>query len=501
MPGVIRPLLCWLLAAAFARAAAAGYTPSNLSTPPVAREFRGTWVATVNNIDWPSKPGLPVPQQQAELLAILNRADQLRLNVVILQMRPACDAFYASKLEPWSEYLTGAQGRAPSPAWDPLEFALTEAHRRGIELHAWLNPFRARFGSASPVMAKTHISQRQPALAKNYGKSLWLDPGLVEVHDHSMRVVLDLVRRYDIDGLHLDDYFYPYREKDSAGQLIPFPDDASWARYQRGGGRLGRDDWRRDNVNRFIARLYREVKAAKPWVKVGISPFGIYRPGFPAQIRGFDQFEAIYADPRAWLANGWLDYLAPQLYWRIDAPAQSFPVLLKWWTENNPRRRLIVAGMNTHGVAGQSDWPASEIVNQVGLARKQPGAAGHIHWNTSALMKNKGGVADELARQCYAQPALVPALDSGTAKTVPRPQATAQATKGGTRFSWSAPRLETVRFWIVQTRRHGVWQTEVVPRDTLSRETPAAPEVFSVRAMDRFGATGEAASLAWSAGR
>ncbi len=492
---VLRPLLFLLLAAPVVRAAVS-YAPSNITPPALAREFRGAWVATVNNIDWPSKPGLSTADQQAELLAIFRRAEQLKLNAILFQVRPACDALYASKFEPWSEYLTGEQGRAPKPFWDPLEFAVREAHQRGMELHAWINPFRARHSSGFSAPAKDHVSKARPALAKDYGRSVWLDPGLAEVHDHSMRVILDIVKRYDVDGVHIDDYFYPYREKDRAGNLIPFPDDVSWAAYQRGGGKLARDEWRRDNVNRFIARMYREVKAARPGVKVGISPFGIYRPGQPAQIRGLDQFEALYADPRAWLAGGWLDYLAPQLYWRIEPPAQSFPVLLQWWTENNPKRRLIVPGLNTASVGGRASWPASEITAQIDLSRKQAGASGHIHWNMSALTKNKGGIAEELARASYAQPALMPAIRASEG-AVPRLKVTAKAAKGGTRFNWTASSSDPVRWWVVQTRRNGKWQAQILPADSRAIEVPAPPpDAFSVRAQDRFGNIGEPAVVA-----
>jgi uncharacterized lipoprotein YddW (UPF0748 family) len=307
---VIHPALLLLLCAGFL-SAASQYVPLADVPPLPAREFRGAWVATVNNIDWPSKPGLPTAQQKQELLAILNRCQQLKLNVVIFQVRPACDALYKSKIEPWSEYLTGQQGKAPEPSWDPLEFVIAEAHARGMELHAWFNPFRARHLTAFSPLSKDHISQTKPAWVKTYGKHLWLDPALPEVHDYSARVILDVVKRYDIDGVHIDDYFYPYREKDAAGKEIPFPDWASWANYQRAGGKLSRDDWRRDNVNRFVARMYRDVKATKPWVQVGISPFGIYRPGNPPQIKGFDQYESIFADPKQWLVSGNLDYILP----------------------------------------------------------------------------------------------------------------------------------------------------------------------------------------------
>lgn len=479
---------------------AASYAPSTALPPGVAREFRGAWVASVNNIDWPSRRALTPAQQQAELIAILERCRQLKLNVVILQVRPACDALYESKLEPWSEYLTGRQGQAPG--WDPLAFAVREAHRRGMELHAWVNPFRARHSSGAKTASDSHITRTRPELVRTYGSQLWLDPGLGAVQDHSARVILDIVTRYDVDGIHVDDYFYPYPEKDAAKKSIPFPDDASWSAYQRGGGKLARDDWRRDNVNRFIARMYREVKAAKPWVTVGISPFGIYRPGFPAQIQGFDQYAELYADPRAWLANGWLDYLAPQLYWRIDASGQSFPVLLKWWAENNPRQRQIVAGLNSAalGVAGQAGpgsrgWPASEIERQIQLTRQQAGVAGHIHWNMTALLRNKAGVVGQLTDE-YSAVALPPAISAG--KPAPRPALAVSDRGTGVRLQWSAPGKEAPRFWLLQTKRAGAWHTEVLGGESLAREMAVAPEVVALRSIDKSGMLSEARVLARS---
>lgn len=201
--------------------------------PPVPREFRAMWIATVGNIDWPSKSGLPVARQQAELRALLDTAQRWHLNAVILQVRTSCDALYASPLEPWSEYLSGRMGVAPLPAWDPLAFAVTEAHARSLELHAWLNPFRARYSQAISPVAAQHVSRTKPDLVVQYGKFLWLDPGLAESRDHTLKVVADLVHRYDVDGIHIDDYFYPYPEKTSLGTPVPFPDERSWSAYQR----------------------------------------------------------------------------------------------------------------------------------------------------------------------------------------------------------------------------------------------------------------------------
>jgi uncharacterized lipoprotein YddW (UPF0748 family) len=500
---VIRSLLCCLAAVGISHGASV-YVPATITPPNLPQEFRGAWVAAVNNIDWPSKPGLPTAQQQAELLAILDRAEALKLNVVVLQVRPACDALYKSSLEPWSEYLTGAMGKAPSPMWDPLAFAVAEAHARGLELHAWFNPFRARHNTGFSPISRDHISKTRPGLAKPYSASLWLDPGLPEVHDHSLKVILDVVKRYDVDGIHIDDYFYPYREKDAAGKLLPFPDWTSWNNYVKAGGKLERDDWRRDNVNRFVSRMYREVKQAKPWLKVGISPFGIYRPGFPEQIKGFDQYESIYADPRVWLHTGSLDYIAPQLYWRIEPPAQSFPVLLNWWTENNPKNRLIVAGLNSTAVASNQaavnptgrGWPVSEIPRQIEIGRQQRGSSGHIHWNMSALMKNKGGLADELSRTVYRERALVPPLPGTSGSESAAPAVNARPAGKGTRVQWSHGKASDVNFWLVQTRSGTEWRTQVLPRQNSWLEVSSAVDAATVRAIDRFGRVGPAAAVA-----
>jgi uncharacterized lipoprotein YddW (UPF0748 family) len=337
-------------------------------------EFRGVWVATVSNIDWPSKMGLSTEQQQAELRAIFAKAAELKLNTVIFQVRTMADALYASNKEPWSEYLTGEMGKPPSPLYDPLEMAVKEAHARGLELHAWFNPFRARHSSATSAISEDHLIKRRPDLAKRYGTHYWLNPTHQDVQDHSIAVILDVVGRYDIDGVHIDDYFYPYKEKGADGKIIPFPDDDTWELYQKGGGALDRDDWRRDAVNRFVERLYREVKKAKPKVKVGISPFGIWRPDNPPGITGLDAYAELYADSRLWLKEGWCDYFAPQLYWPIKQTKQSFPRLLQWWTVQNVKGRLLCPGLYTSRVTGtDKGWPADEIIEQIKLTRHQAG--------------------------------------------------------------------------------------------------------------------------------
>jgi uncharacterized lipoprotein YddW (UPF0748 family) len=382
-------------------------TPRDAARGLERREFRGVWVATVANIDWPSRKGLSTAQQQAELRALLAKAAELKLNAVVFQVRPMADALYASELEPWSEFLTGKLGQAPEPFYDPLELAVREAHARGLELHAWFNPYRAHQPSATTPIPDNHIVKRRPDLAKRYGKHYWLNPTHPEVQDLSLRVILDVVRRYDIDGVHLDDYFYPYQEKDAAGRPIPFPDDDTWAAYQKKGGTLSRDDWRRHAVNRFIERLYKGVKLVKPWVKVGISPFGIWRPGNPPGIAGFDAYAGLYADSRLWLREGWVDYFTPQLYWPIKQEKQSYPKLLAWWRDQNPKGRHIWPGLIPSRVTGgERGWPAQEIADQIRITREQ-GAGGNIHFSMKALMRNRGGVADKL-KEVYSEPAQVP---------------------------------------------------------------------------------------------
>ena len=279
--------------------------------PRPEREFRAAWVATVDNIDFPTRKSLTVDQQKAELVQTLELARSLRLNAVIFQIRPQCDALYRSAIEPWSEFLTGEMGK-PQPL-DPLAFLVAEAHKRGILVHAWFNPYRALHPAAKTV-SDNHISKRRPDLVRRYGQHLWLDPTEPEVQRYSLSVISDVVRRYDVDGVHFDDYFYPYPERDAAGARIEFPDDANWQKYRSRAGKLSRDDWRRKNVDDFIAAVGREVRRIKPWVLYGVSPFGIWRPDSEKGISGLDAYSELYADARKWLRDGTVDYLAPQLY-------------------------------------------------------------------------------------------------------------------------------------------------------------------------------------------
>jgi uncharacterized lipoprotein YddW (UPF0748 family) len=471
---------------------AGDYQAAKVTPPAPMREFRAAWVATVGNIDWPSRRTLTTQEQKAELLAILDRAVQLKLNVIVFQVRPACDAMYASKIEPWSEYLTGAMGKAPEPYYDPLAFAVEEAHKRGLELHAWFNPYRARLRGSEAGVAPNHVSKTQPQLVRQYGNLLWLDPGEKAVQDYSLSVVMDVVKRYDVDGAHFDDYFYPYKVKGSSGEDLDFPDDPSWQRFGAG-GKLSHDDWRRENVNSFIQRVYQSIKAAKPWVKFGVSPFGIWRPNHPPQIKGFDAYASLYADSRKWLANGWVDYFAPQLYWAIDPPDQSFPVLLRWWAEQNVKGRTLCPGLNSTKVGGRSQsrrgWQPEEIVNQVRLTRAPHGASGHIHWNMKSLMRNSA-FDEVLERELYQQPALMP-LSPWLGRAQPgKPKLTAARSHSGSaqELKWGPSGSGKTWLWLLQTQAAGKWSTEVLPGSRTSRACEGPPpEVVAVSAVNRNG--------------
>ncbi len=458
--------------------------PSGLVPPPLPREFRGAWIASVGNIDWPSKPELSVAEQQAELVALLDRAASLKLNAIILQVRPSCDALYSSKLEPWSQYLTGAMGKAPTPFYDPLEFAVTEAHKRGLELHAWFNPFRALTTARNAAgVSPDHITRTHPEYVRRYGDLLWLDPGEPGARACVLDVILDVVHRYDIDAVHLDDYFYPYLQKDKHGRPMPFPDDASWKRYADGGGEMTRDDWRRENINDFVRELYGRIKTEKLWVKVGISPFGIWRPQKELNIAGLDAFSEIYADSRKWLENGWLDYISPQLYWSTDAPKQSYPVLLQWWTDANVMQRHLWPGIATDRISLLR--PASDILGQIAFTRGKSAAAGNIHWHLKSLVDNLGQVSDRLGSELYTDVAAVPASSWLGTEAMERPDLSFSSQ----RLRWEIKDAVAAHQWAIQTKHGDKWDCEILPGSETSRllDMENLPEALAVTALDRNG--------------
>ncbi len=495
-----------------------------LRPPALSREFRGVWVASVVNIDWPSRRDLTVEQWQSEARALIATAVRANLNAIVLQVRPCCDALYASEFEPWSEFLTGQSGQAPAGGADPLEFWVREAHEAGLELHAWVNPFRARhFGSRKPD-SPTHISRTRPDLVRTYDNLLWLDPGEPEARAHSLRVIMDIVRRYDIDGIHMDDYFYPY-PKDG----LPFPDDAPYERYRSNGGTLERSDWRRDNINQFVRSLYEQVKSTKPHVKVGISPFGIWRPGYPPGIAGFDAFERLSADARLWLRNGWLDYCSPQLYWPVDQAAQSYVRLLDWWIANNDHQRHIWPGNFTSRIlaadtsgsiavttndappppSGRPSWEPAEILRQIEATRRTAlgpgGGGGNIHFSMVALAQNRRGITDALAMGPYASPAVVPASPwlAGGAPKPPAPVVSVEDHDQGVRLAFTPDTSVQVRLYAVWVRTAGTWTLHTIPGArvrqgavVLHRHAGSpVPDALAISPIDRFGREGPITTL------
>ncbi|MBW3630181.1 MAG: family 10 glycosylhydrolase, partial [Gemmatimonadetes bacterium] len=466
-------------------------TPTEPTAPAIQREMRGLWVATVANIDWPTRTTLTADQQRAELVDIMTRAAATGINTIVLQVRPAADALYSSTLEPWGAMLTGTQGS--DPGYDPLAFAIEEAHARGMELHAWINPFRAGNTADTARLSRSHLFHTRRDLIRVYGSSLWMDPGEPDVHEHSLRVVADIVRRYDIDAIHADDYFYPYVQKDASGRPIPFPDDGTHTRY---GGGLARADWRRANVDRFVERMYREVHAIKPTLKVGISPFGIWRPGNPPSVQGLDAYASIYADSRKWLQQGWIDYLAPQLYWAISAPQQSYPALLDWWIEQNTQKRHVWPGLAVYRVNNGTSgaFTTQEIPDQIRLTRTRPGGSGHILYNTSwTLRRNQGAIATALAGDLYREAALVPAsswLDS----MPPRPPSVT-LDDGTLRITPAAG--EAPRWWVVRQRSAATWKAIVLFGDRRTHPVDAGVDRVLVQAVDQAGNLSGSAEAKW----
>lgn len=448
------------------------------------REFRAAWITEVAaNPDWPSQQGLPVKQQKEELISLLDRAQQLHFNAVFFQVRPACDAFYSSAIEPWSDRITGTMGKAPEPFYDPLAFVIAEAHKRGLQLHAWFNPFRAAHPSTKSPPATNHVTRIHPELIRHYADQVWLDPGEPAAQTQTLAVVLDVVKRYDVDGIVFDDYFYPYPVKNWSGHELDFPDDASWQKYGLKTG-LTREDWRRNNVNQLVQKISQEIKAAKPQVQFGISPFGIWRPKNPLQIKGLDAYGKIYADARAWLANGWVDFLAPQLYWAIADRDHSFTALYNWWRAQNPKGRHVFAALNDAAVGEK--FPAGEIARQIQAVRTQTSVGGEIHYHLRSFVENPALAA--AVRAQYAQPALVPTTPWIAATPLLKPKLTVDTGKSSAHVRWENSGGEAAREWLFQSRVNGIWTTQVFPGGAADYYFNAGiPDTILLHAVDRLG--------------
>ncbi|MBV1858052.1 MAG: family 10 glycosylhydrolase [Nannocystaceae bacterium] len=448
--------------------------PGELVEVAHEREFRGTWIATVFNINFPAAAGLAADVQQENLIAILDGVSDLGLNAVFLQVRPESDALYASDLEPWSRFLTGTQGQ--DPGYDPLEFAVAQAHARGLEVHAWINPYRAQVDADSSV-SPLHVSQVLSEYALPYGDGVWMDPGSSEVRDHVVTVALDLADRYAIDGVQMDDYFYPYRT-DGA-----FPDTTTWQAYQSSGGALDLSDWRRQNVNLLVESLHDELIGSNPSVRFGVAPFGIYRPGVPPGITGLDQYEVLYADPVLWIQEGWVDYLAPQLYWPIAQEQQAYDVLLEWWASLADGGRHIFAGNAAYRIGSEPGWTADELLDQVAISRESgPPSAGNIFYNVDSLLDDLDGAATSLAQDMYARPALTPPLPRLGNRQVAAPEVTS------TPEGWvvSHPQRDQLRAFVVYRDDGSDFVVEEILGPNTMNVTLGGGR-WAISAADRFG--------------
>lgn len=466
-------------------------TASSPDKPTAAREFRAAWVATVANINWPSKPGLSTEEQKQEAIALLDFLQKHHFNAVVFQVRPQADALYKSELEPWSYYLTGQQGKAPEPFYDPLEFWVEAAHDRGIELHVWLNPYRAHHVVGKEISDQSIVKTNPELVVKLKEGYYWMDPAQKGTQDRTTAVVMDLVKRYDIDGVHFDDYFYPYP---SYNLNEDFPDDASWTAYQANGGKLSRGDWRRESVNQLIQRLYTSIKAEKPHVKFGLSPFGVWRPGYPASVEGFDQYNQLYADARLWWNKGWVDYFSPQLYWPINRIGQSFPVLLGWWAGENTKNRHLWPGISVGRDTSLNT--VNETVNQIMITRGMiPENMGVVHWNIHSVIKNPK-LAETLVKGAYKKKALVPASPWLDAKAPAAPTVTTAIQGDKLQVNWTPKDENDVFQWVVYYQYGNQWNYEILNRKarnfTLDRtisikNTAISLSKVMVTAVDRNG--------------
>ncbi|PRY99858.1 glycoside hydrolase family 10 protein [Marinilabilia salmonicolor] len=385
------------------------------------REMRAIWIATVANIDWPSKSGLSVELQQDEMLELFDLAKEYNLNTVIFQVRPSTDAFYPSELEPWSQWLTGEQGQAPDPFYDPLEFAIEEGRKRGLEIHLWLNPYRAVVDTAKASIAVDHPVNQHPEWFVTYGKARYFNPGLPETRNHVATVVADVLKRYNVDALHFDDYFYPYR---ISGE--EFPDQEAFEMYPRGFTADQKDDWRRDNVDLIIEQLHDTIENVNPSVAFGISPFGVWRnqsvdPRGSATRAGQTNYDDLYANILRWQEEGWIDYITPQIYWHIGKEVADYAIIADWWSKNALGCRLYIgqAFYRINRDSKDREWRSSrQILKQINLNRTYPNIDGSMFFSAKSLRNNPRRLKEKLLRRVYRYEALPP-VNPRVAQVVP----------------------------------------------------------------------------------
>ena len=424
------------------------------------RELRGAWIATFSNIDWPIRSQTPLQQRNAFLL-ILDNLKSAGINTVFVQVRSQCDAMYASSFEPWSADLTGVQGQAPNPFWDPMTFMIEECHKRNIEFHAWLNPYRAISNFAAiNTFASNHVARQRPEWLLSSGSLRTLDPGLPAVRNHILDIVKDIVTRYDIDGLHFDDYFYPNSV---------FDDNSTFASNAR--GFTDRADWRRDNVNIMIQSVNDAIKLVKPWVKFGISPTGIYRnstnPAIGTPTAGLEHYTTLFADSKKWIEQGWVDYLAPQVYWFIGQSGADYSRIVPWWNNqaNNRHMYIGLAGYKVNDASlGQPSWLSNtQIPEQIRFSRNYNNINGQIFYNTKSLMNNPLNFRDSLQQRLYNKPALVPAMPwkDNVKPNSPRLLTAAKYTKDSLVLTWLADNVLTGELNIA--KKYVIYKSLTVP--------------------------------------
>ncbi len=381
-----------------------GYSQERIE---ITGQFRGVWISTVKRLDYPPYAGMRSEQLKAEFIKILDSCKAIGINAIIFQVRPAADAFYASPYEPWSEWLTGKQGRAPSPYFDPLEFMIDETHKRNMQFHAWINPFRAVATIGKANVQASHISNKQKDWFFVYGKNKYFNPGVPAVRNYVIKIIVDIVNRYDIDAIHFDDYFYPYPLRDDNNEIIEIPDYQTFSKYGKGFKNI--KDWRRNNINIFIRNVHDTIKAIKPWVKFGVSPPAVWRnkgydPDGSATL-GLAAYDWLYADVLTWLKNGWIDYVAPQLYWYIGHKRANYSVLIDWWAKHNYNTDLYI-GLNIHAIdptRKDKHWGnPNEIPKQIKLAKKYPQVKGFVLYRYKSLSKNPLGIKDSLRNNYFA---------------------------------------------------------------------------------------------------
>lgn len=455
--------------------------------PKIEREFRAVWIATVDNIDFPTKKTLSVAEQKDELIKDLELAKSLKMNAVIFQVRPMADAVYESKIEPWSEFLTGQMGK--SQPFDPLKFIIEEAHKRGILVHAWFNPYRA-YHPAAKTVSENHISKRRPDLVRKYGRYSWLDPTDAEVQKYSLSVVLDVVKRYDIDGVHFDDYFYPYAEKDEKGNKIEFPDDANYRKYVQAAMKanksgkqrspLSRETWRRMHVNNFVASVGQEIKKIKPTVMYGISPIGVQEINY----------NELFADAEFWLSEGMIDYFVPQLYWKSDRKTREFPLLLKNWESKNVKKRHVWAGIGTYKIPSKTEnFSADEIIKQISYTREIQKTAGNIQFSFKSVRSDFDKIQTALKEKSYKSEAIIPISSWIKTTNIIAPKVVIKRDKDFVRVNWNEQGKQKAFWFVVYAKDSNGWSYSILPasQKSISLSAERKIEKIIVKSVDRLG--------------